>query len=153
MNRRTAFLLLAGTASLAAVSRAGRAAALPSVAVFRNPGCGCCEGWVDVMREAGFAVTVEDVTNLMERRTAYELKPALASCHFAVSEGYVFEGHIPPVTITRFLAERPADAKGLVVPGMPVGSPGMGPEGSGGPYDVLLLLKDGETRVYATHQT
>jgi len=153
MNRRNVLFTLMGTASLIVVSRAGTAAALPSVAVFRNPGCGCCEGWVEVMREFGFTVTVEDVNNLMERRSAYELKPALASCHFAVSEGYVFEGHIPPVTIARFLAERPTDAKGLVVPGMPVGSPGMGPEGSGGPYDVLLLLKDGETRVYATHQT
>ena len=125
---------------------------MPSVAVYRNPGCGCCEGWVDAMREAGFAVTVEDVNNL-ERRRANELRPDLASCHFALIEGYVFEGHIPPRTIIRFLTERPADAKGLVVPGMPAGSPGMGPEGSGGPYDVLLLLKGGAASVYATHQT
>jgi hypothetical protein len=153
MNRRTILFLLIGTASLSAVSRGGRSASLPAVSVYRNPGCGCCEGWVDAMREAGFAVTVEDVTNLMERRAAHELSPDLASCHFAVSEGHVFEGHIPPETIARFLSERPANAKGLTVPGMPVGSPGMGPEGSGEPYDVLLLLEDGSTRVYTTHQT
>jgi hypothetical protein len=153
MNRRTVHFLLIGTASLSVVSRGGRSASLSAVSVYRNPGCGCCEGWVDAMREAGFVVTVEDVTNLMERRTAYALRPDLASCHFALIEGYVFEGHIPPSTVTRFLTERPASARGLVVPGMPVGSPGMGPEGSGAPYDVLLLFEDGSTRVYATHQT
>ena len=153
MNRRTVLFTLTGAVSLAVISRAGRSASLPAVTVFRNPGCGCCEGWVEAMREAGFTVTLEDVSNLMERRTAYELKPTEASCHFGVADGYVFEGHIPPRTITRFLTERPADAKGLAVPGMPAGSPGMGPEGSGGPYDVLLLLKDGSSRVYTTHQT
>jgi len=136
---------------MVALSRAGVSAPLSMVSVYRNPGCGCCEGWVDAMREAGFTITVEDVDNLMERRTAYELRPDLASCHFALSEGYVFERHIPPPTITRFLTERPANAKGLAVPGMPAGSPGMGPEGSGEPYDVLLLLKDGSARVYTTH--
>lgn len=152
MNRRTVLSVFVGTAALAAMAQAGRATSLPAVFVYRNPGCGCCEGWVDAMREAGFSVTVEDVNNLMERRTAHELRPELASCHFALSEGFVFEGHIPPRTVTRFLTERPANAKGLVVPGMPAGSPGMGAEGSGEPYDVLLLLKDGSASVYTTHQ-
>ncbi len=70
MNRRTTLLSLLASASVLIVPRAGRAAALPDIAVYRNPGCGCCEGWVKHMIAAGFKVTIEDDPNLAARRKA-----------------------------------------------------------------------------------
>lgn len=150
MKRRTALFSILAIASLIA-PRAGRAAALPPVAVFRNPGCSCCEGWVKHMTAAGFQVSIEDDPNLDARRESLKIPAELASCHIALAEGYAFEGHIPPADIVKFLAERPTGAIGLAVPGMPMGSPGMGPEGSGGPYDVLLLTANGPPTVYTKH--
>ena len=151
MNRRTTLFSFFASASVLIVPRAGRAAALPPVAVYRNPGCGCCEGWVKHMIAAGFTVKVEDDPNLNARRESLKIPADLASCHIALADGYAFEGHIPASDILKFINDRPAGAIGLVVPGMPAGSPGMGPEGSGGPYDVLLLAANAVPTVYATH--
>jgi hypothetical protein len=151
MNRRTIhFAILAATTILIA-PRTGIAAASPKVAVYRNPGCGCCESWVKHMTAAGFDVSIEDDPNLDARRESLKIPAELASCHIALAAGYAFEGHIPPADIVKFLRERPPGAYGLVVPGMPVGSPGMGPEGSGGPYDVLVLRANAAPAVYASH--
>ncbi|MBI2719387.1 MAG: CopG family transcriptional regulator [Rhizobiales bacterium] len=103
------------------------------------------------MSSAGFEVSIADDPNLDARRESLKIPAELASCHIALAEGYAFEGHVPPADIVRFLNERPSDAIGLVVPGMPAGSPGMGPEGSGGPYDVLMLKANAALAVYASH--
>ena len=95
MNRRTTLLSLFASASVLIVPQAGRAAAFPPVAVYRNPGCGCCEGWVKHMIAAGFTVTVEDDPNLSARRESLAIPANLASCHIALADGYAFEGHIP----------------------------------------------------------
>ena len=151
MNRRSALLGIFGASSFAVLPRPADASSLPKLTVYRNPGCGCCEGWVQHMKAAGFAVTIEDDPNLDARRGSLNIPAELASCHIALADGYAFEGHIPYADVVRFLKERPSGAIGLVVPGMPTGSPGMGPKGSGGPYEVLLLAANATPIVYATH--
>ncbi len=99
MNCRTTLLSLFASASVLIVPHAGRAAALPAMAVYRNPGCGCCEGWVKHMIAAGFTVTVEDDPNLTARRESLKIPADLASCHIALADGYAFEGHIPAETL------------------------------------------------------
>ncbi|MBK8770103.1 MAG: DUF411 domain-containing protein [Rhizobiales bacterium] len=150
MKRRTFILSAVGMAFAGSVS-AVRSAALPKVEVFRNPGCGCCEGWVDHMRNAGFEVSIEDDANLEGRLERLGIPSELGSCHVGISSGFAFVGHIPSIDVSRFLSSPPADAVGLTVPGMPVGSPGMGPEGSGGPYNVLLISRLSKPSVYASH--
>lgn len=151
MNRRTTLLFLLASASALIVPQPGRAAALPGIAVYRNPGCGCCEGWVKHMIAAGFTVTVEDDPDLNARRQSLKIPADLASCHIALADGYAFEGHIPAEDVVKFLTERPAGAIGLVVPGMPMESPGMESGGSAEAYDVLLISANAAPAVYARH--
>ena len=151
MIRRSVLIGILAATSLVALPNASSASTLPKLTVYRNPGCGCCEGWVQHMRVTGFEVRIEDDPNLDARRVSLGIPVELASCHIALADGYAFEGHIPAADILKFLRDRPAGAIGLVVPGMPAGSPGMRPEGSGGPYDVLLLATNAVPTVYATH--
>jgi hypothetical protein len=147
MNRRTIFFSLFALA----VSREGRASALPDIAVFRNPGCGCCEGWVKHMIAAGFKVTVEDDPDLAARRESLKIPADLASCHIGLADGYAFEGHIPAGDVVKFLKERPTGAIALVVPGMPMESPGMESGGSSEAFDVLMISANAAPTVYASH--
>lgn len=103
------------------------------------------------MRENGFTVAVEDVANLTEVKEQHQVPPSLQSCHTAIVDGYIIEGHVPVTEINRLLAERP-DVAGLAVPGMPPGSPGMDFEGAvAQPYDVLTFDKSGSVEVYASY--
>lgn len=151
MNRRTTLFSLFASASVLIFPQAGRAAALPAMAVYRNPGCGCCEGWVKHMIAAGFAVTIEDDPDLNARRESLKIPADLASCHIALADGYAFEGHIPVEDVVKFLKERPAGAIGLVVPGMPMESPGMELGGGKEAYDVLLISTNAAPSIYASH--
>ena len=103
------------------------------------------------MKNNGFNnVTTKDVTNLGDIKKQYKIEDEYRSCHTAVSsDGYIFEGHIPSEYITQFLTEKPANTLGLSVPGMPHGSPGMEVGNHFMPYDVLVLYKDGTSKVYA----
>ncbi len=121
-NRR-AVLGLVSAASFA-LARAARAQALPPMVVFRDPTCGCCHKWVEHLVSNGFAVTVNDAPVMKAVKARLGVPPELASCHTGEIGGYVIEGHVPAVAIKRLLAEKPA-ARGLAVPGMPIGSPGM----------------------------
>jgi hypothetical protein len=109
----------------------------PRILVHKDPNCRCCEGWVQHMKAAGFAVTVEEVADLEVVRKRLGVPSDLAACHTAEVGGYLIEGHVPALAVQRLLEHRPA-AVGLSVPGMPAGSPGM--EG-GVPqkYDVVLF--------------
>lgn len=122
---------------------------LPLVRVWKSPSCGCCGDWVEHMRAAGFPVEVHDVQNVMAVKTENGVPAEHASCHTATVDGYVLEGHVPADLVQRMLAERP-DIEGLLVPGMPVGSPGMEMEGRKDDYDVLALSGDGSVMVYAS---
>ena len=150
MNRRSILVSVFGAASLMLPS-AGWALGLPPVTVYRNPGCSCCEAWVKRMVASGFQVSIADDPNLDTRRASLNIPAELASCHIALADGYAFEGHVPPVDIVKFLSERPSGTIGLAVPRMPLGSPGMGPEGSGGPYEVLLITANAAPTLYARH--
>lgn len=151
MNRRTTLLSLIASASVVIAPRGGRATAFPPVAVYRNPGCGCCEGWVKHMIAAGFKVTIEDDPDLIARRESLKIPADLASCHIALADGYAFEGHIPVEDVVRFLKERPAGAIALVVPGMPMESPGMEMGGASEAFDVLMISTNIAPTVYASH--
>ncbi len=122
----------------------------PGIQVFKLPTCGCCRTWVKYLEAAGFPVTVTDTTGMFAIRDQHGVPPALAGCHTALIDGYLIEGHVSVAEIERLLTERP-DIQGLLVPGMPKGSPGM--EGPGAErYDVLALGKDGTVSVYASHE-
>jgi hypothetical protein len=99
-------------------------AAEADITVHKDPNCGCCTGWVEHLRAAGFSVDARDTADVARVKQQHGVPPELASCHTAIVGGYVIEGHVPAPAIRRLLAERP-DASGLAVPGMPVGSPGM----------------------------
>lgn len=116
--------------------------------VYKSPTCGCCEMWIDHVEEAGFTVDAEDVQDLRPVKAENGITPELSSCHTAIVEGYVIEGHVPADVIARLLEERP-DIRGLTVPGMPIGSPGM-EQGTPQPYDILAIGRDGSTSVYAS---
>ena len=101
-----------------------RAEASPAIMVHRDPTCGCCGGWIEHLRRAGFSVAVVETRDLDTVRERLGVPAELASCHTAEVQGYVVEGHVPVAAIRRLLTERP-QAAGLAVPGMPMGSPGM----------------------------
>ena len=131
----------------AATSAEPAAAATTAITVYKSPTCGCCGDWVKHLEQNGFAVTVHDVDDIDPFKRKAGLTPQLASCHTAFVDGYAVEGHVPAADIKRLLAERPA-ARGLTVPGMPLGSPGMEVEGRSDDYQVLLFRDGGDTRVF-----
>lgn len=135
----------------AAPPRKAAEAAAPKIIVHRDAYCGCCHLWVEHLRKEGFTVDdrVEEAMSPVKERLG--ILPAHASCHTAEIEGYVVEGHVPASDIRRLLREKPA-IRGLVLPGMPLGSPGMEVDGvDAPPYTVLALGKDGSTKPYAEH--
>ena len=125
--------------------------ALPLVTVRKHPTCGCCSVWIDHLRDAGFPVEAHDVEDMAAVKDAAGVPQAMGSCHTAEVAGYFIEGHVPASDIARLLRERPS-ARGLAVPGMPVGSPGMEhPQGIVHPYQVLLVEEDGNTREFSRY--
>ena len=129
----------------------GAPQALPTVLVHKSPTCGCCGLWVEHLRQAGFAVQIDDREDVNPVKQRLGVPYGKGSCHTAEVGGYFVEGHVPAGDIKRLLAERP-DAKGLALPGMPAGSPGMElPDGTSPPYTVELVERDGRTRPFARH--
>ncbi|WP_296707399.1 DUF411 domain-containing protein [Rhodoblastus sp.] len=119
------------------------------ITVWRSPACGCCHLWAKRLEASGMSVKMIDADDLAKIKTERGMPSELASCHTAVVAGYAIEGHVPAREVKRLLAERP-DAIGLAVPGMPAGAPGMDAKSSG-PFDVLLVKKDGSTTIYARY--
>lgn len=149
LNRRR---LLAG-AVLTGMTGPAHAQARPArnLTIYKTPACGCCDGWVRHMRAAGFVATVTLLDDLGPIRRGRGLPETLASCHSGVIGVYLIEGHVPAADVIRLLNQRPA-AVGLAVPGMPLGSPGMEtPQGRKDPFDTLLVLRGGATRVFSRH--
>ena len=121
----------------------------PTMTIYMSPTCGCCANWVEHMREAGFTVEVQDRNDMAAVKAEHGVPDQLMSCHTAVVEGYVVEGHVPADLVRRLLAERP-DADVLAVPGMPIGSPGMEQDGRAVPYEVILYDRERGPSLYAS---
>jgi len=158
LSRRT--LLIGGGAVVAAGALAGglvlrQSPAVASgktgeIIVYKTPTCGCCGAWVQHLTEAGLNARTINQDDLTKTREKLGAPDDLRSCHIAVADGYVVEGHVPADAIKKLLAERP-DAVGIFVPGMPSGSPGMeGPYRSQA-YDVILLRRDGAREVFVSY--
>lgn len=125
---------------------------LPVMEVWKDPHCGCCDDWITYLEKNGFSVRAFDTGNIAVRQRL-GMPEKYGSCHTALIGGYVVEGHVPAADIQRLLRERPA-ALGLSVPGMPIGSPGMDGPLFGGrrdPFHVLLVGRDGSSRIWASH--
>lgn len=118
--------------------------------VHKNAGCVCCDRWANHLRGHGHTVTIVPHDDMLTQKHELGVPEALWSCHTAIVDGYLIEGHVPAEDIQHLLAERP-DALGLAVPGMPVGSPGMEMGNRYDAYDVILFKADGSTEVYASH--
>jgi hypothetical protein len=141
-----AVVLIAGTAF---ASLSTQDAGALEVTVYKSPTCGCCNKWIAHLEANGFEVNAHDLANLTQVRLEHGVSRELTSCHTALVDGYVIEGHVPAEDIQRLLQERP-DVVGLAVPGMVIGSPGM--EGATSePYNVLTFDRDGNTTVFAKH--
>jgi len=146
-----AALALMGTSALN-TPLAAWATAKPQIEVWKTASCGCCHDWITHMETNGFELKVHDVTDAAKNtlRAQLGLAEKYGSCHTALINGYVVEGHVPARDLLRLLKERPK-ALGLTVPGMTVGSPGMdGPEYKGrkDTYAVLLVQRDGSSTIY-----
>ena len=148
MKQRTLAMLLGASLSLG--SALASAEAEHSIHVYKSPTCGCCTDWIRHLEENGFEVEVSEVDNVTPVKIEAGLTPALASCHTAFINDYVIEGHVPADDIKRLLSQAP-QARGLSVPGMPAGSPGMEMGDRKDPYQVLLFNNNGQTRVFAEH--
>lgn len=147
---------MAAIAGTTAIAPTLMAQTRPQVEVWKDPNCGCCKDWVDHLQANGFAVRVHESGNTAARKRL-GIPDKLGSCHTgevgAQGKRYALEGHVPAREVRRLLKEMP-QAVGLAVPGMPVGSPGMDGPLYGGrkdPYDVLLVMQDGSSRVYQSY--
>ena len=150
LSRRT--LLTAGPLAVGLVATSLHAAGDETIHVVKDPGCPCCNGWIGHLRDSGFAVSFEErsVEALAALKRERGIPDHLVSCHTATIGDYTIEGHVPAADIRRLLAERPA-AIGLTVPGMPFGSPGMGPDAEREAYDVILIGIDGSGAVFTRY--
>ena len=123
------------------------AAAQPAaMTVYRDPSCGCCEAWAKLAEQAGYAVSLIDHQDMPAVKRRHGVPEALASCHTAIVGGFAVEGHVPLADVARLLKVRPAGVRGIAVPGMPRGSPGMEmPDGSKDRFEVIAFDAAGKT--------
>lgn len=145
-SARLALALIIGFISSAAW--AGPAA--PVIDVYKSPTCGCCVKWIDHLKANGFTVRSHDTDDVARHKARLGIPAGYGSCHTAEVGGYAIEGHVPARDIRRLLKEKP-QARGLTVPGMPIGSPGMEQGSHQDPYEVILLDKRGAPRVYSRY--
>jgi hypothetical protein len=148
IDRRTMIGIMLAAIPAAACSKAQKPA--PLVQVYKSPACGCCGAWVESLRASGFKTITQDMDDVSPIAAAAGVPDNLRSCHTALVEGYFVEGHVPDGDIRKLLRERP-DARGIAVPGMPVGSPGMEQGGRQEPYSTLIVARDGSVRSFVDH--
>jgi hypothetical protein len=142
MMTRRALLLSASTLALTRPLKAAPVA----VTLYKSPECGCCESYADYLRQHGFAVASNPTNELAEISRKAGVPTELQGCHTAFIGDYVVDGHVPVEAITKLLAERPA-IKGIVLPGMPEGSPGMSGK-KAGPLTIYAIGKDGKSAIF-----
>ena len=118
--------------------------------VYKSPSCACCDKWVDIMKENGFKVTTLMTNSVYEVKAKVGITRETSSCHTALVDGYVVEGHVNYSAVKKMLDEKP-DIKGITVPGMPIGSPGMEQGNMKQSYNVLYINGDNSTGIYEKH--
>ena len=123
---------------------------MPEVIVYKSPTCGCCGKWVEHMQKNGFTVTVHDVQDVTPYKNRNGIAEDLASCHTAIVGNYVVEGHVPAAEVRKMIVEKPA-IRGISVPGMPIGSPGMEQGEHKDNYDVIAFDMNGKRSVFASY--
>lgn len=149
-SNNTEYVATSTTTALATVASEAKPK-FPRITVYKSPTCGCCSGWVTYLKNEGLSVTAidtDDVDTVKAENGLTDQK--LMSCHTALVDGYVIEGHVPVADIKKLLSEKPKDIIGLTAPGMPMYSPGMAsliPKD----YDVLSFTESGETAVYSSY--
>jgi hypothetical protein len=144
MYTRRALLIAASALALA-----GPVSAEPiPVMLYKNPECGCCDGYADYLRSHGFTVTAKATPDLSEISRKAGIPPDLQGCHTAFIGDYVVDGHVPVEAIEKLLAEKPA-IKGITLPGMPEGSPGMVGDKTG-PFTIYAIDADGRSNEFMT---
>lgn len=148
---RRRFLLCGAALATISASPAFARGAAPVIYVMKDPNCGCCTAWMQVLKDEGFNVTSEASAGaaLIQYKLQNGIPQNMMACHTARIDGYLIEGHVPAEDIRRLLKDKP-DAVGLAVPGMPYGSPGMGPETGREAYDVYLVERDGSVSVFSS---
>ncbi|OED51041.1 metal-binding protein [Endozoicomonas sp. (ex Bugula neritina AB1)] len=142
-------LLLGTTLTVASLS-ALAAETFSTIMVYKSPTCGCCTEWVKHLEENGFKVMSHNVQDVGKYKEKANLPYGMGSCHTAFVDGYAIEGHVPASDIRRMLTEKPA-IRGIAVPGMPMGSPGMEYGDRKDAYKVVSFTKDGKTGVYSEY--
>ena len=151
---RNTFALGAALFALTLTTGAGAPSVNPApeqtrITVYKDPSCGCCKNWIEHLLKHGYRVDAKDTPAMADVKRALGVPEALTSCHTAVVNGYLIEGHVPAADIARLLKQKPKIA-GLAVPGMPMGAPGMeGPTSQH--YQVVSFDKSGKTKVFATY--
>jgi len=120
------------------------------ITVYKNPECGCCKKWIKYLKSHNYNVTEKDTRDIFAEKKRLGVPEKLAACHTAVIDGYVVEGHVTTRDITRLLLMRP-DVKGIAVPGMPVGTPGMEKGSAKEPYNVMTFDEKGNSEVFVKH--
>ncbi len=118
--------------------------------VYRSASCGCCGAWIQHMEKHGFKVKEIITEDLEAIKNQYNLPLELSSCHTAIIDGYVIEGHIPANDVKRFLTQKP-DVLGITVPGMPIGTPGMEARDIKQPFEILTFDNQGKTTVFNSY--
>jgi hypothetical protein len=153
LDRRQLVALIGGAAAATLLPAGAEAAAPAGYVMWRDPGCGCCLEWAKRV-EAAFSrkLPVVNASNMAAVKKAQGVPGALQSCHTALIQGIVVEGHVPPADIKRLIASGRKGIKGLAVPGMPAGSPGMDVgHNHRQRYQVMAFDSAGRTAVFATH--
>jgi hypothetical protein len=140
--------LVASAAALVARRNLFAETAPTAITVYKDASCDCCARWVKHLSANGFAVSAHDVANVDEIKRTMQVPTELQSCHTAVVNKYVIEGHVPADVIKKLLAEKPA-VRGLAAPGMPMGSPGMEMGGKADHYDIIAFATGKPSRVFA----
>ena len=153
MNANRRLFIIASAVLFTVKPLAALAQTVPKIHVIKGRGCGCCSAWANILKTDGFDVIEDEMhpADLMQLKQKKGIPQDLSSCHTAEIEGYTVEGHVPAEDIRRLIADRP-DAIGLSVPGMPYGSPGMGPASEREAYSVLLIQKDGSSEVFSAYE-
>ncbi|MFA0448477.1 CopG family transcriptional regulator [Vibrio breoganii] len=123
-----------------------------NIEMYKSPSCGCCTEWAEIMEQKGYQVDIQQQKDWTNVKREFGMPAKLQSCHTAIIDGYLIEGHVPEKEVARLLKERPQGIKGLAAPGMPMHSPGMAKPGDAyKDFDVIAFHADGTTSVYAEY--